>query len=75
VAQFGINSVVQKEDVGDMLRSNHIIIRDRNYPNTDGRLVTWSNVNDVTKSYSHRITHDVNEPLTKFLIRYKHMYL
>lgn len=72
---FGVNNTVQKEDVGDMLRSNYIIIRDRNYPNTAGRLVTWSAVNDVTKSYSHRITHDVSLPLTRFLIKYKHMYL
>lgn len=75
VGNFGINNSIQKEDVGDMLRSNYIIIRDRNYPNNDGRLVTWSNTNDVTKSYSHRITHDVSQPLTRFLIRYKHMYL
>ena len=72
---FGVNNQIQKEDVGDMLRSNYLIIRDRNYPNTTGHLVTWSDVTDTTKSYSHRITHDVNLPLTKFLIKYKHMYL
>lgn len=63
------------EDVGDMLRSNYIIIQDRNYPNSEGKVVGWTNTNDITKQYSHRITHDVEGGLSNFQILYKNMYL
>ena len=66
---------LQTEDVGDMLRSNYIIIRDRNYPTADGFITAWENYNDTTKSYSHRIYHDVSQPLGNVQIRFKNMYL
>ena len=46
-----------------MLRSNYIIIRDRNHPTKDGFVVSWEETNEVTKEYSHRIYHDVATPL------------
>ena len=71
------NNIIDKteEDVGDMLRSNYIIIRDRNYLTPGGRIIGWQGVNDSTKSYSHRIYHDVSTPLTKLSVLYKNMYL
>ena len=62
----------QEEDVGDMLRSNYIIIRDRNYPTENGAIVSWE-VNGKTQS--HRIYHDVEVPLYNLSILYKNMYL
>lgn len=62
----------QEEDVGDMLRSNYIIIRDRNYPTATGAIISWE-VNGKTQS--HRIYHDVPVPLTNLSILYKNMYL
>lgn len=65
----------QIEDVGDMLRSNYIIITERNYWSDSGKVVAWKNDNDQTKSYSHVIVHDVGTPLTNIQIEYKNMYL
>lgn len=64
-----------EEDVGDMLRSNYIIIQDRNYPTEFGKIESWDNTNEITKRYSHRITHDVSGGLTNIQIIYKNMYL
>jgi hypothetical protein len=55
-----------------MLRSNYIIIRDRNYPTENGAIVSWE-VNGKTQS--HRIYHDVEVPLYNLSILYKNMYL
>lgn len=62
----------QEEDVGDMLRSNYIIIRDRNYPTKNGSIVSWE---ANGKTQSHRIYHDVEVPLYNLSILYKNMYL
>lgn len=64
-----------EEDVGDMLRSNYIIIRDRNYATTSGRVTQWTGSTAEGRSWSHRITHDVETPLTYFQVLYKNMYL
>ena len=34
-----------EENVGDMLQSNYIIIRDRNYPTATGHIVGWDQDN------------------------------
>lgn len=61
------------EDVGDMLRSNYIIIKDRNYPDAEHGVITaWT---DAHKEYSHRMYHNARVPLTNLQIEYKNMYL
>lgn len=60
------------EDVGDMLRSNYIVLRDRNYPTSQGVITAWTSSH---KEYSHRITHNVTVPLNNLSILYKNMYL
>lgn len=70
-ATYG-NLTEVEEDVGDMLRSNYIIIRDRNYPTSSGAIVKWTSDN---KQYSHCIYHDVDYPLSNLSIIYKNMYL
>jgi len=61
-----------EEDVGDMLRSNYIILRDRNHPTMDGYISGWTE-ND--KLRSHCITHDIDGGITNLQILYKNMYL
>lgn len=63
------------EDVGDMLRSNNLIIRERNYPTSQGKVTAWSNRTEAGLTYSHRIKHDLIVPLINFQILYKNMYL
>ena len=72
---FGDESKNQVEDVGDMLKSNYIIIQDRNYPTNNGKIENWMSTNDTTKQYSHRIKHDISGGLTNVQILYKNMYL
>lgn len=62
------------EDVGDMLKSNNIVIVDRNYPNENGKVVHWENT-IKGKTYSHRIYHDLSDPISNLQIQYRNMYL
>lgn len=64
-----------EEDIGDMIRSNHLIIEDRNYPTSDGQIIEWRDTNEETRSHSYRIIHDVNNGLQNVFIIYKNMYL
>lgn len=74
-ASFGtFLSTPVEEDVGDMLKSNYIIIQDRNYPTAQGKIAAWTNTPEGHR-YSHRIQHDVAGGLTNIQILYKNMYL
>ena len=61
-----------KEDIGDMIRSNYLTIKDRNYFTENGHVVRWVSGHP---EYSHYIYHNFNVPLTKLSIIYKNMYL
>ena len=62
-----------EEEVGDMLKSNYLIIRDRNYPDKEnGSIDQWS---ASRPSASHRIYHDVENGLENVIIKYKNLYL
>ena len=61
-----------KENVGDMLRSNYLVIRDRNFPTESGIIKGWQ-INE--KTCSHRIYHDVPDQLQEVQLLYKNMYL
>ena len=61
-----------EEDVGDMLRSNYIIIRDRNCPSETGAINGWT---EDHPEYSHCIYHSASVPLSDVQILYKNMYL
>ena len=63
--------VTSVEDAGDMIRSNYLIIEDRNYPSPDGYIECWA---EKHPEYSHRIYHDVENGLTNVLLKYKFMY-
>ena len=62
------------ENVGDMLLSNYIIIRDRNYPTEAGKIKHWEESLDG-RTYSHRIYHTFNDCLYNVQIYYRNMYL
>ena len=64
----------KEEDVGDMLYSNYIIIRDRNYPSSDGKILAWRDTTEGV-TYSHKLVHDVPTALTNLQILYRNMYL
>lgn len=64
-----------EEDVGDMIRSNYLIIEDQNQPNNDGNIVAWADTNDTTKLHSHIIKHDVENGLENVFVKYNNMYL
>ena len=71
-----ISSAGIEENVGDMVRSNYLIIRDRNYPNTDGYICAYELNNPVTYKYSHILYHDVEgNGLENVFIKYQNMYL
>ena len=61
-----------EENVGDMLRSNYLIIRERNYPTNNGKFVART---DSHPEYSHRIYHNLRVPLQNLQILYKNRYL
>ena len=58
------------ENVGDMVRSNYLIIEDRNYPTADGYIAQWTASNP---QYSHRIYADAI--LSNVNLQYKYLYL
>lgn len=69
-----IETVESEENIGDMLNSNYIIIKERNYPNESGYVVKWQDTVEGHR-YSHKITHDFPIPLTNIQIEYQNMYL
>lgn len=71
----GTSEIVEvTEDVGDMLYSNYLIIKDRNYPNEYGSIMSWEDT-PKGRAYSHKIIHDVDVPLRNVQILFTNMYL
>ena len=60
------------EDVGDMLYSNQLVIRERNCPTSNNEIIYWTENN---KKSSHKVSHNLRSPLYDFSIIYKNMYL
>lgn len=69
------DQMIHEEDVGDMIRSNYLIIEDQNQPNENGHIVAWEATSDTTKLHSHIVTHDVENGLKNVFIKYNNMYL
>lgn len=63
------------ENVGDMVRSNFLVIRDRNYPDDKGYIRARENNNPNTYKYCHILYHDVYQGLRNVFIQYQNMYL
>lgn len=64
-----------QEDVGDMVKSKYLIIKDRNHPDETGHIIAWSPTNDFTKTYSHKLEHSIRNGIYNLFIKYKNMYL
>lgn len=69
---YGTLCINVKEDIGDMIRSNYLTIKDRNYFTDNGHVVRWTSGHP---EYSHYIYHNFDVPLTNVSIIYKNMYL
>lgn len=77
ITSYGsILSTPIREDVGDMLRSNHIIIQDRNFPTNEGTIISWASDDPKeNRKYTHRFKHDIIGGVSTIQIKYKNMYL
>ena len=65
-----------QEDVSDMIKSNYLIIKDRNHPDeSTGTIIAWRDVSDYTRTYTHKLEHDVAGGLQNLYLKYKNMYL
>ena len=61
-----------EENVGDMVKSNYLLIKDRNYFSDDGYVKTWTTEHP---EYSHRVYSDVAGGLSNFNLHYHYLYL
>jgi hypothetical protein len=64
----------RKEDVGDMVKSKYLILKERNFPNDDGEIVAWED-SATGRFNSHIIVANFTKPLTNFKVFFKNMYL
>ena len=60
---------LSSENVGDMVRSNHFILKERNIANENGYIQAWT---DEAPQYSYKLSADCN--LQNFNIQYKYLY-
>jgi len=58
-----------------MLRSNWLYIEDQNEFNSEGRVSRWEETNEITKTYSHCLFHNLPAPISHIQLEYKYMYL
>ena len=66
------NLVEHEENIGDMLKSNYLIIRDRNLP-VNGVIEHWQ---DNNRTGSHKFYHDIGQhSISNVRLEYKNMYL
>ena len=69
------SQIIHEEDVGDMIRSNYLVIEDQNYPTEDGHIIAWNSNSEINRAHSHIVQHDVQEGLKNVFIKYNNMYL
>ena len=69
------SAMIHEEDIGDMIRSNYLIIEDQNQPTEDGHIKAWEDISDTTRLQSHVIRHDVANGLKNVFVKYQNMYL
>lgn len=68
------------ENVQDMLVSSNLIIKERNFPNSLGKIepygaTTPSASTEDNKEYSHRLYHNFPNGLQEIKLKYKNLYL
>ena len=71
---ISLNKNISEENVGDMIKSNHLILQERNYPDDEGFIRAWE---EEHKTYSHKLYYQGKEnapALQHFNITYQYMY-
>ena len=63
------------EDIGDMMRSNYLIIKDRNHADENGNIVQYDPTKPNGREFSHYIQHNFGTEISNLLLEYKNMYL
>lgn len=69
-ADYGTEATLT-ENVGDMLRSSFIFLKERNLPNNSGQILAWTASN---KTCTHRFYHNVENGLWDVGISYDYLY-
>lgn len=65
-------TTTQEENVGDMVRSNYLILDERNVLDENYQVQAWT---DLHPDYAYLITHDVANGLHDLHFEFKNMYL
>ena len=60
-----------EENIGDMVRSDYLIIKERNYPTSEGYIEQWDS--EESKLSTYRISSDIK--LENVIFKYRYMYL
>lgn len=69
---YTFNGKNVEEDAGDAIKSDYLVIEDRNYPDESGYIGQWES-NNVEKC--HYIEHDISGGLSNIYLDYDYMYL
>ena len=64
-------NITSEEEVGDMIKSNYLIIEEQNKFSDDGYVEKWTAEHP---EYSHKIYHDVTNGIANLLLTYDYMY-
>lgn len=66
-----VNKTIVNEDVSDMVKSNYLILRDRNVLSENGQVCSWT---EEHPEYSYRLSHDLYNTAS-ISINYDYLYL
>ena len=72
---IGSNIVTLTENVGDMVKSEWLVIKERNTPDENQLIRAWTSSTEEGKLYSYRIYHDVMNGLYGVKLIYNNMYV
>ena len=67
--------VTLTENVGDMVKSEWLVIKERNTPDENHLIRAWTSSTEEGKLYSYRIYHDVFGGLKGVKLIYNNMYV
>lgn len=75
VSDTGVKMKTIVDNVGDMVKSDWIVIKDRNHPTEDNLIRGWTDAMEGGKLFSHRFYHDLPTVLYNVKFTYNNMYL
>ena len=71
IVKYNFDGKDIEEDAGDAIKSDYLVIEDRNYPDESGYIKSYIS----GPERSHYISHDVSGGLKKVYLNYDYMYL